>query len=293
MRLWLGQGRSKYPAAGIKESLLKSLSQKMRKAFVHSFLCYSCFFKDVALCETTMQYVVERGKKPCYIRHKRTETQEKRGNVKMKVLLLNGSSNQRGCTYTALEEAADVLKNAGVACKILQLGSDPVRDCTGCGKCVGRDGKCVFEDDIVNEIIEEAKESDGFIFGTPVYYAHPSGRILSVLDRVFYAGAEYFAHKPAASIASARRAGTTASLDVLNKYFTISEMPVVASTYWNMVHGVRAEDVKKDMEGLQTIRNLAANMAWLLKCIEAGKEQGIRAPRSEHGAVTNFIRTTE
>lgn len=208
----------------------------------------------------------------------------------MKVLLINGSANKNGCTYTALSEAAAVLEQEGIACKIVQLGGKPVRDCIGCGKCARLGGKCVFDDDIVNEIIEEAKDADGFIFGTPVYYAHPSGRILSVLDRAFYAGGRFFAHKPAAAVASARRAGTTASVDVLNKYFTINQMPVVASTYWNMVHGSKPEDVKQDLEGLQTMRNLAKNMAWLLKCIEAGKEKGIDAPKADKSSRTNFIR---
>ncbi len=208
----------------------------------------------------------------------------------MKVLLINGSSNKNGCTYTALSEAASVLEKEGIVCQIVQLGSKPVRDCIGCGRCAQLGGKCVFDDDIVNEVIEAAKDADGFIFGTPVYYAHPSGRILSVLDRVFYAGGRFFAHKPAAAVASARRAGTTASVDVLNKYFTISQMPVVASTYWNLVHGSKPEDVKQDMEGLQTMRNLAGNMAWLLKCIEAGKEKGIDAPVADKSSRTNFIR---
>lgn len=208
----------------------------------------------------------------------------------MKVLMLNGSSRANGCTFTALSEAAAVLEKEGIACEIVQLGTEPIRDCTGCGACAKLGGKCTFDDDIVNEVIEKAKEADGFIFGTPVYYAHPSGRILSLLDRAFFAGGGAFAHKPAAAVASARRAGTTASVDVLNKYFTINQMPVVASTYWNMVHGQKAEEVRQDLEGLQTMRNLAKNMAWLLKCIEAGKEKGIVPPMAERGNRTNFIR---
>lgn len=208
----------------------------------------------------------------------------------MKVLMINGSSKKEGCTYTALSEIAETLKQEEIESEIIQTGGAPVRDCIGCGKCREQGGKCVFNDDIVNEIIEKAKEADGFIFGTPVYYAHPSGRILSILDRVFYAGGSQFAHKPAAAIASARRAGTTASVDVLNKYFTINQMPVVSSTYWNMVHGNCPDDVKKDLEGLQTMRNLGRNMAWLLKCIAAGKEQGIESPAAEKSQRTNFIR---
>ena len=208
----------------------------------------------------------------------------------MKVLLLNGSSRPSGCTYTALREVAVSLEVAGIETEILFLGNEPVRDCTACGTCAKVPGECVFDDDIVNRIIEKARGADGFIFGTPVYYAHPSGRILSVLDRVFYAGKSAFIHKPAAAIASARRAGTTATLDVLQKYFTISQMPVVTSTYWTMVHGKQPEDVLKDEEGLQTMRNLASNMVWMLRCIEAGKAAGIQPPQEEFGARTNFIR---
>ena len=182
------------------------------------------------------------------------------------------------------------LEVAGIETEILFLGNEPVRDCTACGTCAKVPGKCVFDDDIVNRIIEKARGADGFIFGTPVYYAHPSGRILSVLDRVFYAGKSAFIHKPAAAIASARRAGTTATLDVLQKYFTISQMPVVTSTYWTMVHGKQPEDVLKDEEGLQTMRNLASNMVWMLRCIEAGKAAGIQPPQEEFGARTHFIR---
>lgn len=208
----------------------------------------------------------------------------------MKVLLLNGSSHLHGCTDTALREVVAILEGAGIEAEILFLGNEPVRDCTACGTCAKVPGKCVFGDDIVNRIIEKAREADGFVFGTPVYYAHPSGRILSILDRVFYAGKSAFVHKPAAAIASARRAGTTASLDVLQKYFTISQMPVVSSTYWTMVHGKEPADVLKDEEGLQTMRNLAANMVWMLRCIEAGKSAGIQPPQTESGARTNFIR---
>ena len=207
----------------------------------------------------------------------------------MKVLLINGSSNQKGCTYTALSEVEKVLKEEGIDTEIVQLGNGPVRDCIGCGGCANGNG-CVFGDDAVNEIVAKAKECDGFVFGTPVYYAHPSGRILSFLDRMFYSGKKAFLHKPGFAVASARRAGTTASLDVLQKYFTISEMPVVSSSYWTMVHGSKPEDVLQDAEGLQTMRNGARNLAWLLKCIELGKEHGVEAPVSESGVRTSFIR---
>ncbi|MBP7212490.1 flavodoxin family protein, partial [bacterium] len=151
-------------------------------------------------------------------------------------------------------------------------------------------GRCIFGKDIVNEIIDKAKECDGFIFGTPVYYAHPSGRILSILDRVFYAGGKNFAYKPASAVAIARRSGTTATLDVLNKYFTINNMPVVSSTYWNNAFGAVADDVKQDEEGLLIMRTVAKNMAWLLKCIESGKKNGIDIPQSEKRVFTNFIK---
>lgn len=205
----------------------------------------------------------------------------------MKVLLINGSPRAEGCTYTALSEIAEQLAKEGIDSEIVQLGAKPVQDCIACGKCE-KMSKCIF-DDTANEIIQKAESADGFVFGTPVYYAHPSGRVLSALDRIFYAGAKAFAFKPGAAIASARRAGTTASIDVLNKYFTINQMPVVSSTYWNMVHGNTPDEVRQDEEGLQTMRNIASNMAWMLKCIEAGAEKGIVPPKNPK-ARTNFIR---
>jgi len=209
----------------------------------------------------------------------------------MKVLLINGSCKLSGCTFTALNVIAETLNSQGVETEIIQLGSNPIRDCIGCGACrKNKNLKCVFEDDIVNETIEKAKSADGFIFGSPVYYAHPSGRLLSFMDRLFYAGSAAFAFKPAAAIVSARRAGTTASIDVITKYFTINKMPVVSSNYWNMVHGNRPEEVLKDEEGLQIMRTLGQNMAWLLKCIEAGKNAGIALPQTEEKIKTNFIR---
>ena len=213
-----------------------------------------------------------------------------KAGIYMKILLINGSSRPNGCTYTALREIADTLESGGAETEILFLGSGPVRDCTACRTCQKTPGRCVFDDDMVNPIIEKAREADGFVFGTPVYYAHPSGRILSVLDRVFYAGKDAFAHKPGAAVASARRAGTTASVDVLDKYFTIAQMPVVSSTYWNMVHGARAADAAEDAEGMQTARNLARNMIWLVRAIEAGKKAGIPYPQEETGIFTNFVR---
>lgn len=207
----------------------------------------------------------------------------------MKVLLLNGSTRKNGCTFTALSEVAKTLNEENIKTEILQMGGASVRDCIACGKCTEL-GKCVFNDDIVNILIEKAKTADGFVFGSPVYYAHPTGQIQAVLDRAFYAATSYFEHKPAATVISARRGGTTASFDVLNKYFMVSQMPVISSTYWNMVHGRTPEDVKQDLEGLQTMRNLARNMAYILKCIELGKQHGIIAPKAETEVWTNFIR---
>ena len=207
----------------------------------------------------------------------------------MKVLMINGSCHEKGCTYTALNEITKVLKSEGIESEIVCLGNQPIRDCSGCGGCENHHG-CVFTDDVVHFIAEKAKEADGFIFGTPVYYAHPSGRILSVLDRLSVSSGQYLSHKPGAVIASARRAGTTASLDALAKHLGILEMPMVTSSYWNMVHGNTPEEVLQDLEGLQTMRNLGRNMAWILRCIEAGKKAGFDVPISEYGAKTNFIR---
>lgn len=207
----------------------------------------------------------------------------------MKVLLINGSSRKE-CTYAALSKVAESLNDEGIETEIINLGGTPVRDCIGCKMCAKNgNARCVFNDDIVNTIIEKAEESDGFIFGTPVYYAHPSGRILSVLDRAFYAGKKAFEFKPGASIISARRGGTVASFDVLNKFFTINQMPIVSSTYWNNVHGNNKEEVLQDLEGMQTMYNLGKNMAWILKCIESGKQNNINKPVNKT-VKTNFIR---
>lgn len=206
----------------------------------------------------------------------------------MKVLMVNGSAHQKGNTFLSLEEVGKALKEEGIDYEIFQLGGGPIRDCIGCGQCSEKG--CVFADDKVNEFVAKAKEADGFVFGTPVYYAHPSGRVLSFLDRVFYSSGRSMAFKPGASVAVARRGGTTASFDVMNKYFGISQMPVAGSTYWNLVHGCTPGEAAMDEEGLQTMRNLGRNMAWMLKCLEAGKEQGISLPKTELGNQTNFIR---
>jgi multimeric flavodoxin WrbA len=174
------------------------------------------------------------------------------------------------------------------------VGSKPLHDCIGCGKCAELK-RCVFNDDAVNSFVEKAAKADGFVFGTPVYYAHPSGRVQSFLDRVFFSSMcsdlyVAFRHKPVASIVVARRAGTSASFDVLNKYAGISQMLTVGSTYWNEFHALTKSDVPQDPEGLQTLRNLSRNMIWVMKCIQAGREQGIQPPCTETGAMTNFVR---
>ena len=207
----------------------------------------------------------------------------------MKVLLVNGSPRAKGCTYTALTEVAKTLEADGIETEIFQVGAKPVRDCIACMKCRELK-KCVFDDDVANALIEKAKTADGFVFGSPVYYAHPSGILLSVLDRAFYAGGYAFAGKPGASVVSARRGGTAASFDVINKYFGITQMPVVSSSYWNMVYGKTPDEVRQDEEGLQTMRNIGHNMAYLLKCMQAGKEQGILPPQNNVSVRTNFIR---
>ncbi len=206
----------------------------------------------------------------------------------MKVLMLNGSPKASGNTYTALLEIGKQLNKENIEYEIVQIGGAPMRDCIGCGRCT--ENGCIFSDDGVNEFIAKAKEADGFVFGTPVYYAHPSGRILSFLDRVFYSGGRAFKFKPAASVAVARRAGTTASFDCLNKYFGISQMPVAGATYWNNVHGAVPGEVSFDEEGMRTMRNLARNLAWMIKCFDAGKKNGIPLPETETGNKTNFIR---
>ncbi len=203
----------------------------------------------------------------------------------MKVLLINGSCNKNGCTFRALTEVTKVLNRENIETEIIQTGQDAIKDCIGCRGCAKNENKCVFDNDIVNEIIEKAKTSDGFVFGSPVYYAHPSGRLLSVLDRVFFAGGKFLAYKPGAAVVSARRAGTTASLDIINKYFTINKMPIVSSNYWNMVHGSKPEDVEKDLEGLQIMRHIGYNMVWILNAIKK-----VELPNREEKITTNFIK---
>ena len=207
----------------------------------------------------------------------------------MKVMLVNGSPHEKGCTYTALAEVAKALQKQGVETEIFYIGKQSIAGCLGCGACA-KLGKCVT-DDIVTQFIEKAKTADGFVFGSPVYYSSAAGNLVCFMDRLFYSGGKYLAYKPAAAVASARRAGTVATFDVLNKYFTINNMPVVSANYWNGVHGANntPADVEKDGEGLQTMRMLGNNMSWLLQCIQLGKQAGI-APEKEQKIRTNFIR---
>lgn len=207
----------------------------------------------------------------------------------MKVLLFNGSPHAKGCTYTALHEVEKELNEQGIETEVIQVGNQLIHGCAACGYCYTHPNECAFKDDLVNEVLEKTKEADGFIFGSPVYYASCNGVLSAFMDRLFYAG-RHFMYKPGACIVSARRAGTTAALDQMNKYLTISRMPVVSANYWNMVHGAKANEVEEDKEGMQVMRDLGRNMAWLLRCIEAGKEAGVAMPVREKRVWTNFIR---
>ena len=210
----------------------------------------------------------------------------------MKVILVNGSPHEHGCTYTALSEVKNTLEQEGIGAELFWIGIKPLAGCIACKKCVTLK-KCVFND-CVNEFLEVAKNFDGYVFGSPVHWASASGAITSFMDRVFYAGmnsgSDVFYLKPAAAVVSARRAGTTATFDQLNKYFTLVQMPIISSQYWNMVHGAHAEDVQHDKEGLQTMRTLARNMAYFLKCRELAQKNGIPLPKREGITFTNFIR---
>lgn len=206
----------------------------------------------------------------------------------MKVLFVNGSPHEKGCTYTALKEVADTLDQQGIATEIMWLGKKPLAGCMGCGAC-NTTGRCVF-DDSVNDFCEATAGVDGFIFGTPVHFAAADGALTSFMDRAFFGGKAKVQGKPAAAVVSCRRGGASAAFDQVNKYFTIKSMPVVSSQYWNQVHGSTPADVRQDAEGLQTMRTLGNNMAWLLKCIDAGKKAGIPFPAPEATIYTNFIR---
>lgn len=204
-----------------------------------------------------------------------------------KILLINGSPNEHGCTYTALREIADTLEKNGVQSEILSLGKKPVAGCIACNKCAAN-GRCVFNDK-VNEVLEKLDGYAGIVVGSPVYYAGPSGQLCAFLDRLFYCSANRMAGKLAAAVVSCRRGGASAAFDRLNKYFGISNMHIVGSQYWNQVHGFTPEDVRKDEEGLQTMRTLAQNFVWLLNGIEAGKENGVLFPQYEKRVCTHFI----
>ncbi len=205
----------------------------------------------------------------------------------MKVLLINGSPHEKGTTKRALTEVATALNENGVETEIITVGNLAISGCTACGGCA-KTSRCV-KNDIANVIIEKIENADGLIIGSPVYYASINGTLKSLLDRIFYAR-KSFAGKPAAAVAVARRAGTTATLDIINKYFMISKMPVVSSQYWNMVHGSNGSQAEEDLEGMQTMRVLGENMAWLIKCIKAGEKAGVYLPEAKPAVRTNFIR---
>lgn len=209
----------------------------------------------------------------------------------MKVLLLNGSPRGDKCTRTALKIAAAEIEANGIETEIFDIGSKPIRGCVGCGTCFKTgSGHCVFSDDSVNDFIDKMKDCDGIIVGTPVHYAAASGAVTSFMDRVCYSGGAALAYKPGACIVSCRRGGASAAFDQMNKYFSILSMPIVSSNYWNMVHGNTPDEVMQDEEGVQTVRILGRNMAWLIKAINAGKENGVPLPKAEPKIKTNYIR---
>ncbi len=208
----------------------------------------------------------------------------------MKILMVNGSPHENGCTYTALKEMAKVFEREGVEYEILQIGRKPVSGCIACNYCRSVKCRCSIDNDLVNIALEKAKDADAFVFGSPVHYAGLSGMMTGFLDRFFQCGEPVYKFKPAAGIVSCRRSGGTAALDQMNKYFTKSHMPVVTSQYWNCVHGNNPEEVVQDLEGMQTMRTLALNMIWLLRSIEAGRKAGVPLPEHEKRLGTNFIR---
>jgi len=205
----------------------------------------------------------------------------------MKILLINGSPNKDGSTALALKIVEETIKKEGLESEIIWVGNKPINDCIACRYCHSHN-KCVF-DDIVNELVNKSIEADGFIFASPTYYAHPTGRILSVLDRAFYSNKDAFSYKPCASISIARRAGNTLTYDVLNKYAGISNMPIVSSFYWNMAFAKTKDDLLKDEEGIDTLTNLALNLSYLVKLIDLGKKNNILHPNMKK-RTTNFIK---
>jgi multimeric flavodoxin WrbA len=206
----------------------------------------------------------------------------------MKVLLVNGSPHAKGATFNALSEVAKSLNAQGIATEFFQVGAQAIAGCTGCQYCFTH-GQCVFKD-VVNNFADLAGDYDGYVFGTPTHYAAASGAITSFMDRVFFSAGQKLQDKPAAAVIVCRRGGASAAFDQLNKYFTINSMPIVSSTYWNSVHALVPAETAQDLEGLQVMRNLGTNMAWLLKCIEAGKKAGIEMPKREEPVMTNFVR---
>lgn len=206
----------------------------------------------------------------------------------MKVLLFNGSPKTKGCTYTMLTEVAKTLGENGIETEILHIGGNVAAGCKGCGFC-SKNGKCITND-VLNELIDKVKEADGYVFGSPVHYAGASGDITSFMDRLFYSCGGAMSYKPGAVVCSCRRGGATATLDQMSKYLAFNNMPVVSSNYWNMAHGNTPDEVMQDEEGMQTMRGLGRNMAWLLKCLETGKANGVPMPEKETKIKTNYIR---
>lgn len=205
----------------------------------------------------------------------------------MKVLLVNGSPHEKGCTYTGLKEVANALENNDIETEFLWLGIEPLAGCIGCNACL-KTGKC-FRNDIVNDFLNKVPDIDGFVFGSPVHFASSSGALTSFMDRAFYGRRKLFENKPACCICSCRRGGASATFDHINKYFAMNNMPIVTSQYWNQVHGTNPDEVKRDLEGMQTMRTLGNNMAWLLKCIDIAKKSGLEYPKNEEVVKTNFI----
>ena len=204
----------------------------------------------------------------------------------MKVLLVNGSPHKEGNTFIALSEVAETLRMLGDEAEMVWIGNRPVRGCIACGSCA-KTGKCAFDDDVMPEILAKAAEADGIVVGSPVYYAGPNGALCAVLDRMFYSGGRFLQRKPAAAVVVCRRGGASAAFDRLNKYFTMSNMPVVPSQYWNSVHGHKPGEAVRDAEGLQTMRTLARNMHWMLHGLETDREDSVNPEPRER---TNFIR---
>lgn len=209
----------------------------------------------------------------------------------MKVLLINGSPRKNGNTHHALKEVARALNEDGVETEIAWIGNKPIRGCIACAKCAAQGkNRCIFDDDVVNRLLEKAEDCDGYVVGSPVYFAGANGSIVSAMQRMFYAGGNIFAYKPAAGIAVARRTGASLTADQINKYFQINNMPLVSSRYWGVSYGREQGEVTYDAEGMHTMRGFGHNMAWMLKCIEAGRAAGIEYPEPEPKPLTCMVR---